>query len=106
MNEFRNKVGTEAETDEPDSIRDYKLTTKICISSNGVWSEPSYIEISLLLDFRDVCSSSLTTTQMYSSFLIKSSGIKSTKSEDNLVIDICKPIRLLICPTKPKRLVI
>lgn len=87
-------------------VRDYKLITKICLSSNGVWSEPSHVSISLLLDFRDVSSTTLNTTQIYSSFLNKSSGIRSTKSEDNLVIEISKPVRLLVCPIKPKKLVL
>ncbi|KAH7646421.1 Integrator complex subunit 4 [Dermatophagoides farinae] len=100
LNEFRIK------TEREDDINDYKLVTKICISSYGVWSGPSLIEINLLLDFRDISSSSLATTQIYSSLLTKSSGIKSTRSEDNLVIEICKPVKLMIHPTKPKRCVI
>lgn len=102
LNEFRLK-GEEKEGNE---VNDYRLVTKICISSSGVWSESSYVEVSLLLDFRDSSSTSLATNQIYGSFLTKSSGIRSTKSEDNLVIDICKPIRLMICPTRPKKLVI
>ena len=102
LNEFRLK----GDSCESNKVCDYRLVTKICISSSGVWSETSYIEISLLLDFRDSSSTSLATNQLYSTFLTKSSGIRSTKSEDNLVIDICKPIRLLISPTKQKKFVI
>lgn len=104
LDEFRLR-GEEGEENKKE-VNDYRLVTKICISSSGVWSESSYIEVSLLLDFRDSSSTALSTNQIYGSFLTKSSGIRSTKSEDNLVIDICKPIRVLICPTRPKKLVI
>jgi len=109
LNEFRIKGNENFENEEnqqQQGVHDYRLVTKLSISSSGIWSESSYIEISLLLDFRDFSSTALSTNQIYGSFLTKSSGIRSTKSEDNLVIDICKPIRLLICPTKPKKLVI
>lgn len=106
LNEFRLRGEEEEEASKGKEVNDYRLVTKICISSSGVWSESSYIEVSLLLDFRDSSSTALSTNQIYGSFLTKSSGIRSTKSEDNLVIDICKPIRVLICPTRPKKLVI
>lgn len=110
LNEFRLKTSDDINNNnsdkDDDSNNDYKLMTKISLSSYGVWSGPSLIEINLLLDFRDIQSSSLSTTQIYSSLLTKSSGIKSTRSEDNLVIEISKPVKLMIHPMKPKRCVI
>lgn len=76
--------------------------TKIFVSSNGVWSKASFVEISIILDFRDVCPSSLSNAQIYSSLLNKN----NVKSGDNFIIEICKPIRVMIQPTKPKKFVI
>lgn len=87
-------------TERPGNLNDYRLISKILISYNSVCSGPLNVEINMLLDFRDVSSSSLSTTQVYSSMLNKSSGIKSIKSEDNLVIEICKPIKIMIHPMK------
>ncbi len=93
------------ETNNESNVNNYRLYTTIYLS-HGVWVEACYVEIGLLLDFRDTTSTTLNSTQTWVSSGSKGSGIKSTKSEDNLVIDICKPVRVLMHPNKPKKLVI
>lgn len=108
LDEFRKVIKPKGKHNEHlgTHSHDYRLNTQICISSHGVWSEASIITISLLLDFRDVQSTALATNQAYSSLLTKASGIKSNKSEDNLVIEICKPVRVSIHPIKPRKIAV
>lgn len=98
MNEFRLKHIHSKE----DNINDYKLVTKIYVSSNGVWTKASFIEINIILDFRDTSQSQLSSAQIYSSLLNKN----GVKSGDNFVIEICKPVKVMIHPTKAKKFVI
>ncbi|RWS02319.1 hypothetical protein B4U79_07769 [Dinothrombium tinctorium] len=78
--------------------KNYRLYTNIYIS-HGVWTEPAFIDIGVVLDFREV-SSHLSISQSWS--LKTSAGIKS-KPEDNLIIELCKPVKILIAPKQHKK---
>lgn len=86
------------ETDSDALVSDYRLQTNVYIS-HGVWSEPCYVEISLVLDFRETLSSALSVSQTMS---LKSTPGYKIKSEESLMIELCSPIKLL-CSPKPHK---
>ncbi|XP_054152936.1 integrator complex subunit 4-like [Oppia nitens] len=93
------------ESKQNPNLSNYRLYTTVYLS-HGVWVESCPVDISLVLDFRDTTSTTLTATQTWISSSTKGNAIKSTKSEDSFVIDICKPIRVYLSPKAPKKLVI
>lgn len=92
----RDDDGDAEDADSP--VNDYRLQTNIYIS-HGTWSEPCFVEISLVLDFRESLSSALSVSQTMS---LKSTPGYKIKSEESLMIELCSPIKLL-CSPKPHK---
>lgn len=94
-----NKDDDENATQNSSLVNDYRLQTNVYIS-HGVWSEPCFVEISLVLDFRESLSSALSVSQTWS---LKSTPGFKLKSEESLMIELCNPIKLLISPKPHKK---
>lgn len=77
----------------------FRLQTSAYIS-HGVWSDPCFVELSLVLDFRESLSSAISVSQTWA--LKSSVGIK-VRSEESLMIDLCKPVKILIAPKLHKK---
>lgn len=92
LSDFRLLNIDDEETDT--LVNDYRLQTNLYIS-HGVWSEPCFVEISLVLDFRESLSSSSSVSQTWS---LKSTPGYKLKSEESLIIELCSPIKILISP--------
>lgn len=80
-------------------VNDYRLQTNLYIS-HGVWSEPCFVEISLVLDFRESLCSASSVSQTWS---LKSTPGYKLKSEESLIIELCSPIKQLISPKQHKK---
>ncbi|EFX70011.1 hypothetical protein DAPPUDRAFT_328539 [Daphnia pulex] len=71
------------------SVPDHRLRTSVLVS-HQVWTESSHIELSLVLDVTDPeVPSSLKRWRGF--------------SEDSFIIELCKPVRVLVSPKPIKR---
>ena len=91
------------------SVQDYRLTTNVFLS-HTTWTEACPVEMSVVLDFREA-SSSLTISQFWAAktgpySTVSGSGGKAGKSEENMLIDLCKPIKVTICPRAARKAVL
>lgn len=77
------------ETDSIPLIPDHRLRTSVLVS-HQVWTESSHVEISLVLDVTD---------PEVPSALKRWRGF----SEDSFIIELCKPVRVLVSPKPIKR---
>ena len=78
--------------------RNYRLLTNIYLS-HTVWTEPCHVSISIVSDFRETASS-FGISQTWASKT--GSGIRA-RPEESLIIELCKPIKLLIAPKQHKK---
>ncbi|RWS31998.1 integrator complex subunit-like protein [Leptotrombidium deliense] len=81
-----------------EDTKNYRLYTNVYIS-HGVWTEAAYVDICLVLDFREKCSH-LTVSQ---SWTLKSSASVRVKPEESLIIELCKPVKICISPKQQKK---
>lgn len=93
------------ESNKECGVSTYRLHTNVYLS-HGIWTEACSVEIGILLDFRDTTSTILNASQTIISANSKPNSIKSTKSEDNLIIDLCEPIQVYVSPKQPRKGVI
>jgi hypothetical protein len=90
----------EAQQSDPKTFGgNFRLQTSAYIS-HGVWSDPCFVELSLVLDFRETLSSAMSVSQTWA--LKSSAGIK-IRSEESLMIDLCRPVKILIAPKLHKK---
>lgn len=73
----------------PPIIPDYRLRTSVLVS-HQVWTESSHVELSLVLDVTE--PEVPAALKRWRGFL-----------EDSFVIEICKPVRILVSPKAIKR---
>jgi integrator complex subunit 4 len=71
------------------TVPDHRLRTSVLVS-HQVWTESSHIELSLVLDVTD---------PEVPSALKRWRGF----SEDSFIIELCKPVRVLVSPKPIKR---
>lgn len=74
-------------SDEHSGTSSYRLysTVNIC---HTIWTDPSFVELSIILDYRDNQSTSINLSQ-----------VDQTRSiEESQIIEICKPMNLKIYP--------
>jgi len=96
LSDFRSlNVDDEDQAIQSDSlVNDYRLQTNLYIS-HGVWSDPCFVEISLVLDFRESLSSASSVSQIWA---LKSTPSYKLKVEESLMIQLCSPCKILISP--------
>ena len=87
-------------------MRDYKLSTNVFLS-HTTWTEPCQVELSVVLDFRD-SSSALTISQFWAAKTgpYSTSGSARSRSEDSMLIDLCKATRVTICPRAVRKVLV
>lgn len=74
-------------SDEHSETNSYRLYSTVNIS-HSTWTDPSFIELSIILDYRDNQSTSIDLNQ-----------IDQTRSaEESQILEICKPLNLKIHP--------
>ena len=86
FNEFSPEVVVE---DSPSSSSDHRLRTTVLVS-HQVWTESSHVEISLVLDVTD--PELPTALKRWRGF-----------SEEAFIVEISKPVRVLVSPKSVKR---
>lgn len=82
------------------SVKTYRLESNVYLS-HVVWSEACQVELGIVIDFRDV-SYALSVSQLWAAKTGSFTGLKS-KPEDNMLVELCPPIKLNISPKAPKR---
>lgn len=89
-------------------VKDYKLTTNVYLS-HTTWTEPCQVEMSVVLDFRET-SSAITISQFWAAktgpYALSSNSGSKGKSDENMLIDLCKPIKVTICPRAVRKAVL
>jgi integrator complex subunit 4 len=86
---------------EGDAVRNYRLLTSVYLSHTA-WTEACPVEIELVLDFRDASSSALSVSQLWAAKTGSFTGQKN-KSEHSLMVGLCKPVKVYICPKPAKK---
>lgn len=88
-----NRYPTESLMGESDALNDdpveHRLRTTVLVS-HQVWTESSHVELSLVLDVADPELPS--TLKRWRGF-----------SEDSFIVELCKPVRVLVSPKPVKR---
>jgi integrator complex subunit 4 len=98
LSDFRQlDAGSEGQS----QVRNYRLYTNVYLS-HAVWSEPCHVEVGISLDFRDTSSTALAVSQLWASRTGSYMGVKS-KSDENLLLELCRPVRVYVAPKPHKK---
>lgn len=92
-----------------DSVKSYRMLTNVYLS-HGIWTDSCQVELGLVLDFRGT-STSLSVSQVWAaktgSYNKSSNNSVTTQTsktgDDNMLIDLCEPIRITVLPRAAKR---
>lgn len=85
------------------NVHDYRLLTNVFLS-HAAWSEPCPVEIGLIMDFRETSSAALSVSQLWAAKT--GSFNQKSKSEHCLMVELCKPVKIMLAPKLAKKSVI
>ena len=89
---------------ENSDVQNYRLLTNVYLS-HSAWTEPCPVEIGLVMDFRETSTTALSVSQIWSAKTC-SHNFQKKQSDHCLMVDLCKPVKVMLSPKLARRSII